>query len=374
MKSTLADSLSLLLPALPKALVSPEAAERVYRTGKALAPIPRGGFECRLAENDPQVDLQQCILRENEEPARLLHHLAALEPVMAEAARPLWDRVTEFVKQWAEPSSLLYSGIQNIWLEFDVNDSSSTIPAPSIFLGLERKLSDEIDAYKVVASALQMLLSPLDRSLVESNLCRCFETCGKTARVSHVGVMLARRVQALRVNVKGLGFEGMEGYLSEIGYRAPRIDLHPLLERVATMVDRVTLCLDVGAHIFPRLGFECLALQQPHTFMDYLVECGICTLAKRDGMFAWSGYLDPPGSDGAWPDHLVVASLLQPPDQFGVLNRQMSHVKLVYQHQQPLQAKGYLWFGHPWIQAHSAQKETDPEVTDEMFNAGANVP
>src|SRR4051794_31012653 len=108
MKSTLADSLAILLPALSPALASPEAVERVRRMGRALAPIPRGGFECRLLADDPQLDLQQCIFRENDEPARLLSHIGGLQPFMDMASRDAWGCVSKFIAEWAERDSLLH--------------------------------------------------------------------------------------------------------------------------------------------------------------------------------------------------------------------------------------------------------------------------
>ena len=68
MRPTLADSLPLLLAELEPPLVLPATNVALQRTARALAPVPRGGFECRLSALDDQVDLQQCIVRQDGEP------------------------------------------------------------------------------------------------------------------------------------------------------------------------------------------------------------------------------------------------------------------------------------------------------------------
>src|SRR5439155_25568367 len=53
--------------------------------------------------------------------------------------------------------------------------------------------------------------------------------------------------------------------------------------------------------------------------------------------------------DGAWPPHLVCASLLRPPDHFTSFQRLLSHVKVVYEPGRPIEAKGYFGFEHAWV-------------------------
>jgi len=47
-----------------------------------------------------------------------------------------------------------------------------------------------------------------------------------------------------------------------------------------------------------------------------------------------------------WPDHLIAASLLKPKDRFTLFNRELSHIKIVWQPQRALEAKAYLLYQH----------------------------
>jgi len=58
-----------------------------------------------------------------------------------------------------------------------------------------------------------------------------------------------------------------------------------------------------------------------------------------------------------WPDHLIAASLLKPKDHFAVFNRELSHIKIVWQPQHALAAKAYLWYQHLWLSVESEKSE-----------------
>jgi hypothetical protein len=334
MYSTLADSLEVLLPNLVPKLVIPDAILGLKTLAGNLAPILRGGFECRLSANSTQVDLQQCIVQDDTELLREQHSE--------------WSQLQDFLAEWR---SRLKS-IPELWLEFDINNNSS-LPIPAIFVGLPQEVSPAVETYNIAAQSLNLLQSAW--SEWQDNLSRCFTACPDGVFVSHIGVMLSRNAPALRVNVKRLQPDTLIPYLQQLGWQGDTKELEALMKQLCALVDRITVCLDVGHKIYPQIGLECIFLKQPPeesrwvVFLNYLIELGLCEPEKREALLNWPGQSNPINSQVPWPNHLIAASLLQPRERFTVFYRRLSHIKVVWQPQGRLEAKAYLWFEHKWL-------------------------
>ncbi|NEZ55283.1 hypothetical protein [Adonisia turfae] len=363
MTAVFAESIDLLLPQLSAALLEPNQVPGLKILASQMAPILRGGFECRLGDNSPQVDIQQCVISGNDEPALLKKYLA--EPSLA--INPLWNHIQTFLHHWSDPDSSLHDSIPEIWLEFD-SDVSNPRLLPSLFFALPTHLSDPSQSF---VQASQVLNSLLGSTWVpwQDSLKRCFTACPEGIFVSHIGVMLSRSVEALRVNVKRLQPELLVPYLQRIKWLGQTDEIESLMTKLATQMDRITVCLDVGQQVYPKLGFECIFLKQPQdepgwaNFLDTLVDQGCCTPAKRQAFLQWPGQTTPMTIPTHWPGELIKASLLRPQNCFTSLSRRVSHIKVVYHPHSPLEAKGYLWFAHEWLSPPSASKPSSISVS-----------
>src|SRR5438105_932352 len=164
--------------------------------------------------------------------------------------------------------------------------------------------------------------------------------------------MLARQVDALRVNVKGLAASGIPPYLESMGWRRATRRLKALLADLNALVDQLTLCVDVGTAILPRIGLECFLAGQPQhnprwqDWFDYLVARGWCTPAKREALLRWPGITTPFNATESWPSDLLIESLSRDAEDFRVFNRRIMHVKIAYEPGRRPRAKAYLWFNH----------------------------
>lgn len=376
MQSTLADSLDVLLGAGTEApplkqLVEPDRVSGLKALAGNLAPILRGGFECRLGANAPQVDLQQCIVREESELALLRelagrhggrhrHRTAPTPAVDLGSAHLSWSRLNDFLDEWQ--SSL--ESIFEIWLEFDTpspgspapGPPASSLPLPAIFFGLPQEASPAIDSYEIAAESLDLLLGREGWREWQENIYPCFAACSDRVFVSHIGAMLSRNFPALRVNVKRLQPDGLVPYLQELGWQGETQEVEALMAELFALCDRITVCLDVGDKVYPQIGLECIFVEQPQNeprwriFLDYLVERGLCYPKKREALLDWPGQSNPVNSPAPWPRDLIAASLLQPRDRFTIFDRRLSHIKISWRSQQsPLEAKAYLWFEHRWL-------------------------
>ena len=350
MHSTLTESLNLLLPNLEPTLASPDAVLSLKALAANLAPILRGGFECRLSANAPQVDFQQCVIRDKSEVA-LLRELISTTT----SGHRGWLQLDDFLAQWSEPLSLLGDSIPEIWLEFDINNSGVSLPIPAIFFGLTKSVSSSVETYPIATKSLDLLLGRSSWCEWQDNLYRCFAACPDGVLISHIGVMLSRKLPALRVNIKRLQPQSLLPYLLEIGWEHETNDLVALMKQLSAKVDGITVCLDVGNKIYPSIGLECIFLNQPDdesrwaTFLDYLVELRLCEAQKRDALLKWPGQTNPFNASASWPNNLIVDYLLQSRQRFTVFERRLSHIKISRRKQSPLCAKAYLWFQHQWL-------------------------
>ncbi|MGD8794641.1 MAG: hypothetical protein PVF47_18980 [Anaerolineae bacterium] len=355
MKTGLVTTFDFLLSPLFPPLAMPSLT-RLKTLARTLPPIQRGIFECHLGTNLARIDFGQGILRHHSESHPLLAQIDAAVLAGDGPAHPVWHRVHDFCAQWVEPASLLHAGIHTIWLEFDLDDGAVPAPAPSLFFTLKRKGLVVSEAQAIAETALDLLLGESARSRWQAGVRRCFDACRDVARIHQVGVMLARHPQVVRFCVAALPPGQIVPYLRQVGWQGPAAKLESLAAWLLGLVDCIDMVdLDVvGGQVQPQVGLECLFHRQPPreprwaAFFDALVARGLSAPAWRDAVLAWPGYSNP-----------VSGPLPSLPDRLVLLNRRVSHVKLVYQPSHPLQAKAYLWFNRVEFALLPSQPEAD---------------
>jgi hypothetical protein len=124
---TLAESLAIIVPHLPTALFPPNAMADIHALASVLPAIPRTGFECRLGGQVTPVDFQQGISHDGGEPAILLAHLEAPPYPSDQLLNPVWHRLRDFAARWTDPTSPIHTGVEQVWLEFDMDGGPSLL-------------------------------------------------------------------------------------------------------------------------------------------------------------------------------------------------------------------------------------------------------
>ena len=104
MTPTLADFWPALCPALPAAWDTPANRTNLAAMARQMAPIPRIGLECRLDGRRARLDLQQCIKRDDGEPALLRDFVAATRSANVDEHGG-WGRLQRFLTAWADPAT-----------------------------------------------------------------------------------------------------------------------------------------------------------------------------------------------------------------------------------------------------------------------------
>ena len=346
MTATLADFWHVLCPALPAAWHTAVNTESLARMTQRMAPIPRIGLECMLGNSAPRLDLQQCIRRTDGEADALRDFMLAAQPTTLDGVG-VWARLQRFCTAWADPTTLLHRGIFEVFLEYDVGTADHPALSPSLFFAVDEPRA------AVAREALALLLpSPWPGGLAE-NLERCLATCPSGAGVDYVGVMLGRAAPGVRFNVKRLGLGDIVPYLRAIGWEGSLSAVETWAAWAYDRVDRVTLCIDVGARIPPHIGLECSLNFQPpaeprwHELLEELSGAGLCTPENAGAFLGMPGVLCPADAHVDWPATWVAASLQAPADRFSTTERRLSHLKLTVT-EQDVSLKGYLGAGHVW--------------------------
>ena len=348
MERLLQEAFDVVAPALGTSLAAQPLRAQLSEGLGVLAPVLQVGLECPLAEGASRVDVQQAFVASDGAHYTLADYVARLVESRGEILDPAWHRMHALLQHWLGGA---YEGVlTELWLEYDVTQTLTPDSVPSVFIQVPgrghaaRELTQEV----TVLMWGRPIVPALERKLVT-----CFEGAPGEAWVSHVGMMVSRPVDALRVNLKGLRAEDVDGLLARLGWRGEEYEVGARMEWLLQYADDVTVCLDLGERVFPRIGLEAFFHDPPsvepewRALLDALVREGACTEAKRDALLEWEGISGPPQAAAPWPGELI-AQALEEPERFSVIARRLNHIKAIYQPDRPLEAKAYLGFGHLW--------------------------
>ncbi|WP_143310056.1 prenyltransferase/squalene oxidase repeat-containing protein [Chitinophaga vietnamensis] len=350
---------------LPQALVSPAQLPLLKTAADFFPPLIRFGLECRLDHHE-QVDLQLCIRRDEDD-------LPALSDWVQNkfAGNLEHEHISHFFKTWADQLSSYHKNITEVFLELDVLPSG--VKTPLLFFELQPGL-DDIDRKDVCFTVLKETLGE-DRSFYDL-FETIFHACPPPAYIAYLGIMFSRDVDVLRVNIKKLPMAAVAPFLEKIGYAWTGPTLDRWISFVHSYADRVTLCIDIGKNVFPKIGFECFWDKQPpiDTYWRFFIEkINTCHHYKKDKIEAilnWDKEIFP-GQTNDWPEHLWIASLRKPENEFTFLKRKLSHLKLSYCPDKEIALKAYLGYGSLWMVKKNLGLKTEKKAHREHVSLSA---
>jgi len=298
---TLGGTLAAVAPHVPAALVPAPAWAAVGRAARALPAALTGAvyLECRLGHDAP-VDL---ILRVEREGAALLagHNARArLSPALRDD--PAWRAVAELCGRWVLGGDAIARCVSHLWLEFDLGPGAARpIPRPSLFAGLRNDAAAGMS--RDDAAALLAWLGGARGGLDPGTLraaAALMARRGPGLQVPYVGVMASRPVPAVRVYYRGPGAAQVTASLSAAGWPGPADALDQAVRALAAVPGAPGIGMvhvDVAGEPLARAGVEFALAREPQVrgrlvetaFLDRLVEMGLCTPARRQGLAAWPG-------------------------------------------------------------------------------------
>lgn len=265
----------------------------------------RLGFEARLRESVDQADLLCCVTPWPGEREALLSRAAGYDGSAHPVARA-WQRVGALAREWARPASCLHRGVSNLWLEFDLDRPAAGPPAPSVFFGLDdpdphtasfpSRAQQLIRDREVASAGLGVLGAGAVSPPLAARIDRCFRALPADAKIFQVGMMLARRTEAVRLCVRRLPAELFCGYLRDVGWSGDPAQLVPCVGELCAHAARLCLDFDVtNDGIAPRLGIECSAAELPEDgpcwegLLGFAGRLGLCSARKAEALLQWPG-------------------------------------------------------------------------------------
>lgn len=374
MNNTLEDTLKVIVePYMPHQLVSPKNLSCISAIARMLPGDITNffGFECRLGTSSSRADFLLTTAKSESGRGILSGDHATIKLPEILYTNPVWNCIQNFCRHWADPISPLYEKVDNIWLEFDVDSQLPQIPVPSFFWGSKTikashsntilpKLTTHPQQW-LTETALPLLLNQLLSVQVEQKLFECLDSLPTQAYIFQMGVMLARKSDAVRICVRDITPPQIPEYLTRIGWRGSVSDIKALILKLSNLVERIDLDLDVSSTILPKLGLECYVQIKPDSkglqFLDYLVDAGLCLPEKRDALVAYPGHIHERLNRELWPQHLRHFSDFLEGRVLSTFFRTIHHIKVIYQPDRALEAKAYLGVKHYWLPVASLQQQ-----------------
>jgi hypothetical protein len=359
---SLRDHLRVMLPRIAPVLLSPTAADRISQWSAVFPPVACM-VECHLGVDEPRSDFLVRFLRADA--AALTGADGARPPVDTAADPATWARLREFGRHWAEQDSPL-SAFRQAWLEFDLPrpHSGTALPVPSFFADVDPATARSVAPAE---TALAILRDRDAEPAMLATIATCVNTLPPGARWLSLGVMLGRPAGTVRVCVANLPADAVPAYLDRIGWPGSATRLDAIRGTLDGFTGLVTLALDVGASVRPRLGIEynLEARRSLHDsastwrpFLDRLIDAGLCARHKRDPLLACIGFDHERVDPESWPEERRVESARHGRNVLSVLLRRLAHVKVVCEPEPPLYAaKAYLELTHDWLTFDPATRQ-----------------
>ncbi|WP_017258237.1 prenyltransferase/squalene oxidase repeat-containing protein [Pedobacter arcticus] len=359
---------------LPETIVSAPQLDLLKKAAAFFPPIIRFALECRLNKQD-QVDLQFCIRRDEDDLASILSWFERKLSGNGED-----QLLLSFLKEWADKNSFYHKSIPEIFLELDVN--SPNLNVPLLFFELETSLtSTQRKDY-----SLFILNNTLGKNKPYYKLLETIiEACPDPAYLAYLGILFSRNNDVLRVNIKKLPYCSVVPFLQKTGYKWLSKELEYWLSLIYTYADRITLCIDIGSEIYPKIGFECFWNGQPSTetyWKDFIEKLKLDSILEKDKIktiLEWNEDVFP-GKIENWPSHLWLDSLGKSESEFTYLKKWISHLKLSYQPENEIEIKAYLayeslWMSQNTINLDSLQKQEnqiydEPQELEKVIDKG----
>jgi hypothetical protein len=349
---------------IPEDLIAPQN----YIEMKKLASYFNGaitsffGFESRLNSPDARADYLFAVSSrrgEREALANLLRNGALPEEF---TNKPEWQNVCKFVLEWVNPDSILYNNVLGLWFEFDMIENSSETPVPCVFLHITPLHIDSPEDMKkftwLTGTALPLLTGHRVSEKIEHQLLQAVQQLPEGAVMMDAGVMLSRSTSGLRLIIARICPTKIIPYLTALGWSDDNKEVSTLLKELEQQVTRLVLHINITeTGVDSKIGLECSFAHDMFnletrwsSFFDYLVKKKVCLPEKKEALLQFSGVeQEEPRYDFNLTSYKAAARISDS-DFSSALVRYISHIKLIYKANCPLEAKAYpgvRLFGRP---------------------------
>lgn len=329
--------------ALDPVLFAPESLAIVQSLAAQLPLVNFQLFEVRLSSDNPSIDLSVPL---TDELLADRSHWCLNSP---------WQEIKALKKACQIDGEFVAAiGGQVFWGEFDCDRALPTIPTPGIFFDVSEKMGkpeNRPEFARIVCRAWEILLG---RALPESS-----QTGIKTALAAlpdgvcstHFGIMLPRLLNgtilphSLRLHPACWQISDIASWLKKVGVGAVASDVERVTQEIPDLLQRAIVTVDAGVAVGSRVGIECYpatleAVKEGSNhsrwmeeFTSWLVTNSLVSPDKVRALLDWD------------IQRILSIDSFQKQDDllnYSVCCLNLSHIKLVFEPGQGLQAKAYL--------------------------------
>jgi hypothetical protein len=317
--------------------------DRLRRAARQLLPVPYGTIEIRLEQGAIQVDLSQGFRN---------GQFSLLASWLREHHGAHWAQLKGFADLIAIEGSLLNKNIAAVGLEFDLDDLHvPALPPPSLWLIPKSTcVEDEECFYTTLNCALCSLFDHDTAATLFSNASTLLGSMPPESRIHAIGIMLARKTQALRFQFEGISLDNLTVHLKRLKMPLLMPGLKEAIKLQYQTGLPMSICLDLAPQLLPKIGLELgqLASEKNNLLgtLDKLVTSKLCCGCKRSALGSWAGQSIPSHLPGDWKLGEIYGSAMKGQRFLVKIGRRISHVKLSIENGKSLKAKAYLDF-HP---------------------------
>jgi hypothetical protein len=332
-----AQYLSSVEPYIPKELISSQNYTKIKELASCFSEGITSffGFETRLNTGDGRSDYLFAISSQGGEREKLLDLVTNRKLPQSFYSTIEWKNIGKFVSTWADPTSVLHNSILGLWFEFDIVDDLAESPIPCVFIHTvplnKESIEETYTCAWLTGCALPLLTGEPVPQSVEQNVLQAIQGLPEGSSIFQVGVMLSRATAGVRLVLNKIKPAQIIPYLTALGWEENDDRLSSLIGELEQYATSIVLHITVGENgVDPKIGLECSFY--PHlynfeskwpVFFEYLVKTGLCRLEKKNAVLQFPG---------------VKSGDI---DFFSNLVRFISHIKLVYTPQHPVEAKVY---------------------------------
>jgi hypothetical protein len=365
-KSSLSDYISIIQKRVNSSLISEESFDDIKKITNL---FPCGitslfGFECELGNVKPDADFLFAFNTQYIGNLFFNNKNNILSKNYFD--NKLWQKIQCFIDETICDNSTLYDKISIIWFEFDIKKNLAQMHAPSLFfffndilkkkfynLSKEKKHNSYIET---IEKSLTILKGADFFNKIKNNIEILISQMPEKSCLFQLGTMFSRPNETIRLCINKISPLKIIEYLNNFFENDIINDIRPLVSIISEFASHITIDLDVGKNISPKIGFEIYFQEKKISskpnkidkFLQFLINKKLCLKDKAEAIISYPEYITEVHSK-TMPNNLKIASELLGQQQKYVFIKKINHFKIVYSPTTALTAKAYLAVYQTWL-------------------------
>jgi hypothetical protein len=319
---------------IPRNLISKKNLTKLLKSASNIyksIPVDCFIFESCLTDSEANLDLNFLV---DIEELNEFHNTFGVKEFISNCKNNSLNFIEELLKR-----GVIQNKIPGMWIVFDLRSSPVFPPQPNLYFMLGRgKEREEIISlinnfhYSLKQEKISTGMADLLPGFFSNNL-----------NVTHLGFMLARPTDALRICLTSrelLSTDSYISYLNNIGIHGFDDSFASILDKLRRYIGWIEFIFDIKDRVQGQFGFSFSVTTPPAEakkswacIINILAAEGLIHKKKQNGLLEWCGYQ---------LEAEICSDLFSCFYQRKLWHRTINHMKIVFSSQKPIQAKAYL--------------------------------